>query len=122
MSEACPFKKLAFLGGGQMAEALVGGLLASQVCQPSDIWATDPLAARREVLKTRFGVQVGEHNEPAAEWADVVVLAVKPQLLTQVLADVASGLEEKLVLSIAAGISLGWIRRRTPAARAIIRA
>jgi pyrroline-5-carboxylate reductase len=122
MSEVCLFKKLAFLGGGQMAEALVGGLLASQVCQPSDIWATDPLAVRREVLKTRFGVRVGERNEPAAEWADIVVLAVKPQLLTQVLADAASGFEGKLVLSIAAGIPLSWISRMTHAALDIIRA
>ncbi|HET6675647.1 MAG TPA: pyrroline-5-carboxylate reductase [Nitrospiraceae bacterium] len=122
MTKPHVFKKIAFLGGGQMAEALIGGMLTSRVCQTSDIWATDPLAGRREILKTRFGVQVGERNGPAMEWADVVVLAVKPQSLADVMAEAASYLNGKLVLSIAAGIPLAWIRYRAPAIRAIIRA
>ncbi|MGD9727990.1 MAG: pyrroline-5-carboxylate reductase [Nitrospiraceae bacterium] len=122
MSEVGLHSKLAVLGGGQMAEALIGGLLASQGSRPSDIRVTDPLAARREVLKTRFGVQVGERNEAAAEWADVVLIAVKPQLVERVLADIVSVVNGKLVVSIAAGIPLAWIRQRAPAVRAIIRA
>ena len=122
MPEARVDQKIAFLGAGQMAEALIGGLLASKMCQPGGIWATDPLAARCAALKTRFGVRVGEENKPAAEWADAVVLAVKPQVLAQVLAEVGSYLEGKLVLSIAAGIPTRWIRRLAPGARAIVRA
>jgi pyrroline-5-carboxylate reductase len=105
-----------------MAEALIGGLLASQGARPSDIRVTDPLAARREVLETRFGVQVGERNEAAAEWADVVLIAVKPQLVQRVLADIVSVVNGKLLVSVAAGIPLAWIRQRAPAVRAIIRA
>lgn len=122
MPESRVDQKIAFLGAGQMAEALIGGLLASKVCQPDGIWATDPVAARGASLKTRFGIQVGEENRPAAEWADAVVLAVKPQVLAQVLVEVASCLEGKLLLSIAAGIPTGWIRRLAPSARAIVRA
>jgi pyrroline-5-carboxylate reductase len=115
-------QKIAFLGAGQMAEALIGGLLASERCQPGGLWATDPVTARYAALKTRFGVRVGEDNKPAAEWADAVVLAVKPQVVAHVLAEVTSCLEGKLVLSIAAGIPTGWIGRLAPGARAIVRA
>lgn len=115
-------QRIAFLGGGQMAEALIGGLVESETCRPADIWATDPLAARCAALKTRFGVQVGEANKPAAEWADVVVLAVKPQVIAQVLGEAATCLNGKLLISIAAGISTGWIKRLVPTARAIVRA
>ena len=45
---------IAFLGGGHMAEALIGGLLAAHVGEPASIFATDPIAARRDVLKARF--------------------------------------------------------------------
>jgi pyrroline-5-carboxylate reductase len=122
MSKAGLGKKIAFIGAGQMAEALIGGLLASKVCRPSEIWATDPLAARCAAVNSRFHIQVGEGNKPAAEWADVVVLSVKPQVLALMLAEVALCVNRKLVLSIAAGVPIAWIRRSVPAARAIVRA
>ena len=57
MSNRMMTKKIAFIGGGQMAEALIGGLLAGQVCVPELIWATDPLADRRDRLKSQFGIR-----------------------------------------------------------------
>ena len=51
-------KPIAFLGGGQMAEALIGGLLAAGAREPAFICATDPVAARRDALKSRFGIRV----------------------------------------------------------------
>jgi pyrroline-5-carboxylate reductase len=115
-------KKIAFLGAGRMAEALIGGLLVSETCRPADIWAADPLTVRCEAMKTQFGVRVGAANQQAAEWADAAVLAVKPQVLAQVLSEVGSYLDGKLVVSIAAGISIEHIRRLIPSARAIVRA
>lgn len=105
-----------------MAEALIGGLVVSEACRPADIWATDPVAARCQTMKTQFDIRVGTTNQPAAEWADAVVLAVKPQVLGEVSAEIASYLEGKLVVSIAAGISIERIRRLIGSARAIIRA
>ena len=115
-------EKIAFLGAGRMAEALIGGLLASQACRPDQIWAADPLAARCETIKSRFGVRVGAVNQPAAEWADAVIVAVKPQVVAQVAAEVSSCVNGKLILSIAAGIPIERIRGLMPAARAIVRA
>jgi pyrroline-5-carboxylate reductase len=115
-------EKIAFLGAGRMAEALIGGLLTSEACRPDEIWATDPLSARCETMKTQFGVRVGAVNQPAAEWADAVVLAVKPQVVAQVAAEVPSCVSGKLVLSIAAGIPIERIRGLMSGARAIVRA
>lgn len=114
--------RIAFLGGGQMAEALIGGLLAAHIGEPASICATDPVTLRRDVLKSRFGIQVGEHNTTAVREADMVVLAVKPQAMPAVLKDVGEALAGKLVVSIAAGVTTAWIRERTVAPRGIVRA
>jgi len=115
-------KPIAFVGGGQMTEAIVGGLLAGQVCSPEFIWASDPVAARRDRLKSEFGVRVGEDNRAAVKWAEVVVLAVKPQALPDVLKGIGSGLVGKLAVSIAAGVTIRAIAEQAPEAGGIVRA
>lgn len=114
--------KIAFLGGGQMAEALIGGLLASKVSEPEFIGATDPVASRREHLKCRFDIHVGEDNIQAVREADLVVLAVKPQALPAVLSEAGPALAGKLVVSIAAGVTMAWISERIAGPRGIVRA
>lgn len=115
-------RNIAVLGGGQMAEALIGGLLASKISEPHLICATDPVAARRDLLKSRFDIQVGEDNAKAAAGADLVLLAVKPQVLPAVVRDAGAALAGKLVVSIAAGVTTAWIRERVSTARGIVRA
>jgi pyrroline-5-carboxylate reductase len=111
--------KFAFIGGGQMAEALICGLLSAQLCGPDHIWATDPVAARAEHLKTRYGIQVGGKNREAALWADVVVLAVKPQNLDAVLAEIGRDLAGRVVVSVLAGVQIRRIAEGCPGARVI---
>ena len=64
--------------------------------EPASIYATDPLAARREVLKARFSIQVEEHNTTAVRAADLVVLAVKPQALPALLTEVGPALSREI--------------------------
>src|SRR5690349_19926381 len=99
-------KKIAFVGGGQMCEAMIGGLLADNVCRPESLWATDRVAAHCDLLKSQFGVRVGSDNREAVAWADVVVLAVKPQVLPAVLQELSEHLHRVLVISIAAGVTI----------------
>lgn len=113
---------IAFLGGGQMAEALIGGLLASKAASPDTIAATDPMAARRDLLTSRFGIRVGEENGKAVRDADLIVLAVKPQALPGVLKEVGPALSGKLVVSIAAGVTVAWMRERMAQPRGLVRA
>lgn len=98
-------RKICFVGGGNMARSLIGGLLADGYAA-SAICAADPSEAQRTDLARRFGVRVEGDNATAIEGADAVILAVKPQVMR----DVAEPLGERLraqgtlVLSIAAGV------------------
>ena len=115
-------RKIAFIGGGQMAEALIGGLVAGQVCRAEGIWATDPVAGRCDRLKTQFGVRVGSDNRQAVAWADVAILAVKPQSMPDVLRETGADLRHALVISIAAGITIRAIGEQAQGADRIVRA
>lgn len=101
--------KIAFVGGGQMAEALIGGMLSAKLCGPEQIRAADPAAGRLDHLKQAFGIQTGGSNREAADWGDIVVLAVKPQALDGVLKEIGSELARGLVVSIVAGVSISRI-------------
>lgn len=114
-------EKIAFVGGGHMAEALIGGLLSAKLCNPGQLWATDPLAGRLQQLKQKYGIQVGGQNREAVVWADVVVLAVKPQVLDSVLNEITSDLSARLVISVIAGTPISRIAAACGAQARIIR-
>lgn len=114
--------KIAFIGGGQMAEALIGGLLEGRVCVPELIWATDPLPDRRDRLKSQFAIRVGADNREAIVWADIALLAVKPQTLPDVLKETHTVLGKLLVISIVAGATIRSIAERMAASAKVIRA
>jgi pyrroline-5-carboxylate reductase len=114
-------EKLAIIGAGQMAEALIGALLEARVLASTGLWATDTSSDRRDLLKSRYGIKVGSDNNEAADWAEVVLLAVKPQVLDGVVRDLNSVLAGKLVISIAAGVPLQRIAKHMPRAARIVR-
>lgn len=95
---------LAFIGGGNMARALIGGLMARGL-PAAQIVVADPMPAQRESLVKDYGVQVTDDNNVAVQQAQVVVLAVKPQELRKVATALTSSLGHRpLILSVAAGI------------------
>lgn len=105
-----PDTRLAFIGGGNMARSLIGGLLASGAPKAA-IAVADPNAETREALARDFGVRVHDANNDAAREADVLLLAVKPQAIREV----SQGLRDTvqatrpLVISIAAGVRIGQL-------------
>lgn len=105
-------QQIVFIGGGSMARSLAGGLVADGY-PPERIRATDPDADQRERLAGRLGIEVGDDNRAAVADADVVVLAVKPQLLREVAVDLGPALAPRrpLVISIAAGVRIGDVGR-----------
>lgn len=99
--------RVGFIGGGVMAEAMLGGALASGLCAPGDAAVGEPIETRRGELTARYGVAAHERNAAAAESAEFVVVAVKPQQIGGVYADLRAALRpEQTVLSIAAGIPM----------------
>jgi pyrroline-5-carboxylate reductase len=113
---------MAFVGGGQMAEAIIGGLLGGQVCRPDGVYASDPLPVRRDRLKSQFGIHVSSDNRQAVAQAEVVILAVKPQSMPDVLAEIGTNLGRKMVISIAAGVTIRAIAEQASGAKRIARA
>jgi pyrroline-5-carboxylate reductase len=105
-----------------MAEAMIGGLIAGHVCSAEALWATDPVAPRRDRLKGQFGIRTGQNNRQAVRWADVVILAIKPQTVPEVLREIGPDLSGRLVVSIAAGVTIGTIGQWAPTAGKIVRA
>src|SRR5438067_7618397 len=104
-------KRLAFIGGGTMAEAMIRGLLDKHLVPPSHVLVTGPRRERRAELAKAYGVKALASNAEAATDAHVVVLSVKPQVLATVMRELRGKLdEEKLVLSIVAGATLRWLR------------
>ena len=109
MSSSVLTHKIAFVGGGRMAEALVGGLLSAQLCRPECIRVTDPDVARLDHLKQQYGIETGGTNRDGVLWADIVVLAVKPQVVDAVLKEIGDVLPERLVISVIAGLPISRI-------------
>ncbi len=114
--------KLAIIGGGNMGEALVAGLLADGVATPAGLWITDVAADRLTALHQRYAVRTGSDNGEAASWADRIILAVKPQVVDRVLDELKDRLSEQtLVISIAAGVPLSRIAARLGGSRKLVR-
>lgn len=95
--------KIAFIGGGNMARSLIGGIVESGV-DAADIIVADPVSAICESLSNDFGILTATDNDHAVEHADIVVLAVKPQLMKTALSPLANQFSGKLIISIAAGV------------------
>ena len=98
---------ISFIGGGNMAQALIGGLIARGL-PPTRITVSDPVEQVRDLLKEK-DVHVTEDNLAAIAQADIVVFAVKPQVLAQVLRPLYGQFDDKLVISIVAGAEIATI-------------
>ncbi len=99
-------RKIAFIGPGVMAEAMIAGLLRQKLAQPEDITASGPRSERTAELHKRYNIRASTDNASAAHEADVIVLSVKPQRLSEVMKGLKGIRADALVLSIVAGASI----------------
>lgn len=104
--------KIAFIGGGNMAQAIIGGLIANGYSRDL-ITAADPLPQQRTAIEERHGIRTVADNRLAVGASDVLVLAVKPQLLRDVCGEIGAPVQtvRPLVLSVAAGVGTHDISR-----------
>jgi pyrroline-5-carboxylate reductase len=102
--------KITFIGLGNMAHAMIKGMLAHGVVKKGDITGTDISPAARANAEEKFGIKATADNATACLGADVIILAVKPQIAESVLAEIKNHLSaETIVLSIMAGKTIEWI-------------
>ncbi|MEP7119834.1 MAG: pyrroline-5-carboxylate reductase [Byssovorax sp.] len=115
-------RKIGFLGGGNMAAALIRGLLHSETMAADQIRASDVKAERLTELHEKYGIQTSLDNDEIVRWADVIVIAVKPQIVDRILAPVGAAMSPNdLVISIAAGVPLEAFESRLPKGSRVIR-
>jgi pyrroline-5-carboxylate reductase len=113
---------IGFLGTGNMAEALIKGLLAAGVVEPKQILGSDPRPERCAELQKRYAIHTTTANADVVRAAEIVVLSVKPQILPKVLEEVAPHLKSSaLVISIAAGVPVSAIEPRLPEGTRVVR-
>jgi len=98
--------RIAFIGGGAMGEAMVRGILGKKMAVPQDMVVSDISSVRRELLSREYGVSTLADSRDAVKNADLIILAVKPQNLHQVMDELKGLAPEQLVLSIVAGATL----------------
>lgn len=113
--------KVVFIGSGNMAEAIVSGMVAANFCAPEKIVMTDVRPERLADLESEYGVSTSTDNSVVKN-AEIVLLAVKPQVMSEVLAGIAPVLrKETLIISIAAGIPTAKIEVLLGGKRRVVR-
>ena len=116
-------QKIAFLGAGNMAQAIMRGLINTKLCDPSALLASDVDRDQQERVRTTLGAKATGDNTEAAAWADVVILATKPHRVVEVAKQISGTLrKDALVISVAAGINTQAIEACLPEKTPVVRA
>lgn len=104
--------KLGFIGTGNMAGAIMGGIIKNGVLKPEEIIGSDILEAGREKVHSLYGICVTDDNREAAK-AEIVILSVKPQYYEQTIAQIRDEItEEQVIVTLAPGKTLEWLKEQ----------
>jgi pyrroline-5-carboxylate reductase len=106
--------RLGIIGGGVMAEAILSRLLKKNIYSPETVLVSEPQSQRRNFWVNTYGVQVSEDNREAARATEVLILAIKPQILEQVVNSLLGIPEKPLIISILAGVTLNRLEMGFP--------
>lgn len=105
--------RLGFIGTGNMAGAIMGGIIRNQIFSPEEIIGADISPAGRDRVKAEHGICVTESNQEAAREAEVLILSVKPQYYEDAIAEIRDCVsEDQLIITIAPGKTLSWLQEQ----------
>lgn len=114
--------KLGFIGCGNMATAIIGGILKKGIAKPEEIMASATRQSTIQKARESMGINVTLVNREVAAWADILFLAVKPQFMEKMLKEIKDDISEKqLVVSIAAGKTIAWYEERIGGNKKVVR-
>ncbi|MCR5301069.1 MAG: pyrroline-5-carboxylate reductase [Lachnospiraceae bacterium] len=114
--------KLGVIGLGNMASAMIGGIIASGLFKPDEITGSDPGADQRQKAEKSFGIHTCEGNADAAKNCDYMILAVKPQIYEKVLPEIRTAMKkDQVIISIAPGKKLGYLEEQLAQDAKIVR-
>jgi pyrroline-5-carboxylate reductase len=120
--DALAGRRIGFIGAGNMAEAIIRGLLESEAVKPDHITASDVMPERLQYMQTTYGINILADNTELAGGTDILVLAVKPQVVASVLTHIGPRTDDtKLVISIVAGLTVAAMAAGLGAGTRIIR-
>ncbi len=104
--------KIGFIGLGNMGSAMIGGMLSKGIADTRDIMGADSFPAATEKAAAEYGIRAAADNQTVAAFADILVLAVKPQMLSGVIEKMRNAIrKETVILSIAAGKTIEWLEK-----------
>ncbi len=105
--------KYGFIGTGNMASAIIGGILKNGIAAPEDVFGADVFAPGREKVRAQYGITVTDDNTEVIRNADVVFLSVKPQFYGEVIKGIKAEVRpEQIIITIAPGKTLAWLREQ----------
>ena len=107
--------RLGFIGAGKLAGSVMRGLARANYCRPDEILAGEPNAEARAALRDEIGICVTAENAEVAEQAEVILLGVKPGIVLNALGEIAATIENKLVISLAAGVRVASMEAKARA-------
>ena len=105
--------KLGFIGTGNMAGAIMGGIIQKQIFRPEEIIGSDVSEKGRERVREQYGIAVTAENREVTERAEILILSVKPQFYPEVIAEIRECIKpEQLIITIAPGKTLEWLQEQ----------
>lgn len=105
-------KNIGFIGCGNMAQAIIGGIVKSGVVEPSKVIASNPSTGKLEKVKAQYNITITQDNIEVAKTSDILIIAVKPNLHTKVISEIKTNLKEDVIIvTIAAGITIEFIEK-----------
>lgn len=114
--------KLGFIGTGNMASAIMGGVIGKGLFKPDEIIGADLFAPGRERVKEQFGIHVTADNKEVVKSAEVIILSVKPQFYADVIAGIKDDVtDDQIIITIAPGKTLNWLAEQFGKAVKIVR-
>lgn len=114
-------KKIGFIGTGKMGEALIKGILQAKLVTPDMVFASDADIAKLKSLENTFKINICGNNCDAVQNSDIIIIAVKPQIVPKVLEEIRDSIKKQLIISIAAGVPIETYESALPEGAKVVR-